>query len=115
MRRRPRAPEQPLFSTSLIGWSVLQGAVLVAGVFIISYRRGMPDTEVRALAFFSLIMTIVGLIFVNRSFCAVFNDGAQPPQSVVHLGSRGRRGDVEFDVALATYQGSVPVRTPSLG
>ena len=27
MRRRPRAPEQPLFSTSLIGWSVLQGVV----------------------------------------------------------------------------------------
>jgi Ca2+-transporting ATPase len=73
MRRRPRAPEQPLFSTSLIGWSILQGAlafVLVAGIFIIGYRRGMPDTEVRALAFFSLIMTIVGLIFVNRSFSA---------------------------------------------
>ena len=73
MRRRPRAPEQPLFSTSLIGWSILQGAlafVLVAGIFIIGYRRGMPDAEVRALAFFSLIMTIVGLIFVNRSFSA---------------------------------------------
>jgi Ca2+-transporting ATPase len=73
MRRRPRAPDQPLFSTSLIGWSVLQGAfafVLVAGIFIVGYRRGMPDTEVRALAFFSLIMTIVGLIFVNRSFSA---------------------------------------------
>lgn len=28
----------------------------------------MPETEVRALAFFSLIMTIVSLIFVNRSF-----------------------------------------------
>ena len=73
MRRRPRAPEQPLFSTSLIGWSVLQGAlafVLVAAIFVIGYRRGMPDTEVRALAFFSLIMTIVGLIFVNRSFSA---------------------------------------------
>ena len=30
----------------------------------------MPETEVRALAFFSLIMTIVSLIFVNRSFSA---------------------------------------------
>ena len=30
----------------------------------------MPETEVRALAFFSLVMTIVGLIFVNRSFSA---------------------------------------------
>ena len=30
----------------------------------------MPDTEVRTLDFFSLIVTIVGLIFVNRSFSA---------------------------------------------
>jgi P-type Ca2+ transporter type 2C len=28
----------------------------------------MPEDEVRALAFFSLVLTIVGLIFVNRSF-----------------------------------------------
>ena len=73
MRRRPRAPDEPLFSTPLIVWSVLQGAlafVLVAAIFVIGYRRGMPDTEVRALAFFSLVMTIVGLIFVNRSFSA---------------------------------------------
>jgi P-type Ca2+ transporter type 2C len=30
----------------------------------------MPESEVRALAFFSLVMTIVDLIFVNRSFSA---------------------------------------------
>ena len=73
MRRQPRAPDQPLFSASLIAWSVLQGAlslVLVAGIFIIGHRQGMPDTELRALAFFSLVMTIVSLIFVNRSFSA---------------------------------------------
>jgi Ca2+-transporting ATPase len=73
MRRQPRAPDQPLFSASLIAWSVLQGAlslVLVAGIFIIGYHRGMPDTELRALAFFSLVMTIVSLIFVNRPFSA---------------------------------------------
>jgi Ca2+-transporting ATPase len=28
----------------------------------------MPEAEVRALAFFSLVLTIVSLIFVNRSF-----------------------------------------------
>ncbi len=51
----------------------LQGGLafaLVAAIFVIGYRHGMPETEVRALAFFSLIMTIVSLIFVNRSFSA---------------------------------------------
>ena len=30
----------------------------------------MPEEEVRALTFFSLVLTIVSLIFVNRSFSA---------------------------------------------
>jgi Ca2+-transporting ATPase len=73
MQRQPRSPDEPLFSRHLIAWSVLQGALvfaLVAAIFVIGYRQGMPETEVRALAFFSLVMTIVGLIFVNRSFSA---------------------------------------------
>jgi Ca2+-transporting ATPase len=35
-----------------------------------AYRRGMPETEVRALTFFSLVTVIVALIFLNRSFSA---------------------------------------------
>lgn len=73
MRRPPRAPDEPLFSGPLIGWSLLQGAfafVLVAVIFIVVFRRGMPEEEVRALAFFTLVLTIVSLIFVNRSFGA---------------------------------------------
>ena len=73
MRRSPRAPAEPLFSGPLIGWGLLQGAVafvLVAVIFVVALRRGMPEQEVRALAFFSLILAIVSLIFVNRSFSA---------------------------------------------
>jgi len=73
MRRRPRSPDEPLFSTQLIGWSVLQGALafaVVAAIFVVGYRGGMPEAEVRALAFFSLVLTIVSLIVVNRSFSA---------------------------------------------
>ena len=73
MRRPPREPEEPLFSRPLIGWSLLQGAmslILVAIIFLAATHRGMPEDEVRALAFFSLVMTIVGLIVVNRSFSA---------------------------------------------
>jgi Ca2+-transporting ATPase len=71
MRRRPRDPNEPLFSRGLIVWSLVQGALgfaLVAAVFVVASGRGMPEAEVRALAFFSLVLTIVSLIFVNRSF-----------------------------------------------
>ena len=73
MRRPPRRPDEPLFSRALIAWSVLQGSLafaLVGAIFVIAYRRGMPEAEVRALAFFSLVLAIVSLIFVNRSFSA---------------------------------------------
>jgi len=71
MSRPPRSPDSPLFSRRLVIWSLLQGLVafaFVAVIFVIAFRRGMPPDEVRALAFFSLVLAIVSLIFVNRSF-----------------------------------------------
>lgn len=71
MRRKPRNPTEPLFSRELIGWSLFQGALacLLIGMIIwIATRKGMPKTEIRALAFFSLVLAILGLIVVNRSF-----------------------------------------------
>ncbi len=73
MRRPPRAADAPLFSGPLIGWGLLQGVFafgLVSVIFIEASRRGMPETEVRALTFFALVLTIVSLIFVNRTFSA---------------------------------------------
>jgi len=73
MRRPPRPPAEPLFSWSLIGWGLLQGALalaVVAGIFLLALERGMAENEVRALTFFSLVIAIVGLIVLNRSFSA---------------------------------------------
>ena len=70
MRRRPRNPAEPLFSRAMIVWSLLQGALafgLVATIFVVALSRGMPVDDVRALSFFSLVIAIVALIFVNRS------------------------------------------------
>ena len=86
MRRPPRSPSEPLFSRHLIGWSVLQGGLafaLVALIFVVGHRRGMPDTEVRALAFFSLVTTIVSLILVNRSFSASLISALGRPNSAL--------------------------------
>jgi Ca2+-transporting ATPase len=71
MRRKPRVPAEPLFSWQLVGWSVLQGGLafgLVGTIFVIAHQRGMPEDEVRALTFFSLVLSVVSLILVNRSF-----------------------------------------------
>ncbi|MDR3500840.1 MAG: cation-translocating P-type ATPase [Parvibaculum sp.] len=71
MRRPPRAPDSPLFSTGLVVWGLVQGILafaLTAAVYIAAMYRDMPDTEVRALAYVTLVLTNVGLIFVNRSF-----------------------------------------------
>ncbi len=73
MKRPPRDPAAPLFSASLLGWSVLQGAVvfaLTAGIYLEALDVGMPEAEVRSLTFFALVLCIIALIFVNRSFSA---------------------------------------------
>jgi Ca2+-transporting ATPase len=88
MRRPPRAPDEPLFSGTLIRWSLLQGGLafaLVGIIFIAASARGMAENEVRALAFFSLIVTIVSLILVNRSFSASLISALRRPNPALAL------------------------------
>lgn len=71
MSRPPRAPTSPLFSTGLVLWSLLQGLIalaLVTGVYFFGLENHMLEGEVRALSFVALVLSIVGLVFVNRSF-----------------------------------------------
>jgi len=73
MDRPPRPPDEPLFSGSLIAWSLLQGLLAfaaVAALFLLALRNGLAEDEARALAFVSLVLVIVSLILVNRSFSA---------------------------------------------
>jgi P-type Ca2+ transporter type 2C len=49
---------------------LLQGALvfaLVSAIYVLALQRGLPINEVRALTYFSLVISIVALIFVNRS------------------------------------------------
>ena len=73
MRRAPRDPRSPLVSAALILWSLIQGTVvllLIAAILAATLQVRMPEAEIRALIFVSLVVTNVGLIFVNRSFSA---------------------------------------------
>jgi Ca2+-transporting ATPase len=80
MRRPPRDPASPIFNRSIVVWSLLQGAfvlALVAAVFVNALGRGLPDDEARALAFTTLVATNIGLLFVNRSFSASMLDATR--------------------------------------
>jgi len=86
MRRPPRPPAEPLFSWPLIIWSVLQGLlvfILVGAIFIIASQRGLPADEVRALTFFSLVLSVGSLIFVNRSFSTSLVTAIRRPNAML--------------------------------
>jgi Ca2+-transporting ATPase len=71
MRRPPRSADSRILSAGMAGWGALQGALAfgaVASVFAGGLARDMPETELRALAFVSLVLVNVSLILVNRSF-----------------------------------------------
>jgi P-type Ca2+ transporter type 2C len=88
MRRRPRPPSEPLLPSRLVIWGLIQGVVgfaLVGSIFVLASRRGMPPYEVRALTFFSLVTTIVALIFVNRSFSASLISALRRPNLALTL------------------------------
>ncbi|MDF0517690.1 cation-translocating P-type ATPase [Bradyrhizobium yuanmingense] len=75
MKRPPRHADAELFSWPLIAWSVLRGAMafaLIAVIFVAALRSGLPPEEARTLAFIALVVCVLALVLVNRSFSASF-------------------------------------------
>ena len=71
MRRKPRDPRRGLFSLALIGWSLFQGFCVFAAstvIFLGAIYRGLPEPDVRALTFVSVVAGNAALIFINRSY-----------------------------------------------
>jgi Ca2+-transporting ATPase len=70
MSRPPRKHDENLFGLNSIIWSLLQGVgilLIVIVIFGIGLSRGMLETEIRNLAFTSLILCNLVLIMANRS------------------------------------------------
>ena len=70
MQRPPRDPKAPLFGMGQIVFSLFEGFIVLLAVvlvFGVSLYRGYGEAEVRALTFASLVVAMLGLIFVNRS------------------------------------------------
>jgi Ca2+-transporting ATPase len=71
MKRPPRDPASPLLLPKRILWAALQGLIvlaILAAVFIGAAHMGVPEPDLRALVFTSLVLMNMGLILVNRSF-----------------------------------------------
>lgn len=92
MRRPPRDPRARLFSGRLIGWCLTQGVIALAAVSVVlasAVWGGMPEEELRALVFFSLVVVIIALIFANRSFKSSLAGAVgrlKPPMIIVLCG-----------------------------
>jgi len=70
MHRPPRPPNQKLFTGAMIGWSVLQGLLAflaIGGVYAFAVVRKLPAEDIRTLSFFTLVLSNLMLIVVNRS------------------------------------------------
>jgi Ca2+-transporting ATPase len=88
MNRPPRIPSEALFSRRMIWWGIAQGfvtLVLVGSIFAVTLQRALPPDEVRALTFLCLVMCIIGLIFVNRSFSASLLVALRRPNPMLYL------------------------------
>jgi Ca2+-transporting ATPase len=88
MRRPPRDPASPLLLPRRIVWALLQGGMVLAilsGEFLIAARLGMPEGDLRALVFASLVLANMGLILVNRSFDSSISRALLRPNRALQL------------------------------
>jgi Ca2+-transporting ATPase len=72
MNRPPRDPKQPLFNRTVLGLSLLQGAIVLLVTFAV-YWLGLKtwnlgEKELRALTYVTLIFSNLFLILANRSW-----------------------------------------------
>ena len=88
MIRPPRSSRAALLPARTLAWHAAQGAVvlaLVLGLYLGGHAFGMPDAELRALTYFSLVTGIMALILVNRSFGVSIFEAVRRPNRVLAL------------------------------
>ncbi len=108
MKRPPRDPADSILSPRRIAWAITQGLMVLAllsGLLVSAAQMGLPEADLRALVFTSLVLMNMGLILVNRSFSAsIARAFLRPNRSLWVL-----FGGVSVLLSLAMYW--PPVRT----
>ena len=104
VRRAP--PDEPLFSGRLSLERAAGCCSRLRSSPRSSWSRTCGDagSEVRALAFFSLVTCHRRLIFVNRTFSASIPTRAAPAEPRAHARARGRDRDARADARLAVRE-----------
>jgi P-type Ca2+ transporter type 2C len=86
MKRLPRNPHGPLFDRRNIDLSLLQGAsvlLIVLAVYVITLYREKGELEARAMAFTTLIIANLALIFTNRSSSRTILETLRSPNAAL--------------------------------
>jgi len=86
MDRPPRGIDEPMFSRRMISVSVFQGLFVFAavlGVYLWSVFTGHVASDVRMLAFTTLVFGNLSLIFVNRSWTHTIVGGLMTKNSAL--------------------------------
>lgn len=75
MRRPPRDPSERVFNRRTVLLSAIQGAsslAIVIALYFGGLRAGMPEDQVRAFTFATLVLVNLGLVLTNRSYTRSF-------------------------------------------
>lgn len=81
MRRKPRAPDAPLFNRPMVVSSVLRGTLALLFTLLVYWLSlaTLPEGQARALAFMAMIGSAVALIFISRTHDSSSLSPSRPP------------------------------------
>jgi Ca2+-transporting ATPase len=102
MKRPPKKIDEPVFDKRTILLSVLQGFVVllvVLAVYLIAPMLGESEAQARALAFTTLVIANLGVVFTNRSWSRTIPEMLKTPNSALLWVS----GAALFFLGLALY------------
>jgi Ca2+-transporting ATPase len=88
MRRPPRRPDSSILPPGSALWAVLQGTTaltIVTLALFLGARFGMPENDLRALVFTTLVLMNIGLILVNRSFSSSLLEALTRPNRTLWI------------------------------
>lgn len=86
MRRPPRRPEAPVLPRAAALWAATQGLAalaIIALALFLGARLRMPENDLRALVFTTLVLMNIGLIVVNRSFLSSISEALLRPNGAL--------------------------------
>ena len=88
MQRPPRRPDAPVLSGATALWAAMQGLAALAIVtfaLFLGARLGMPEDDLRAFVFTTLVLMNLGLIIVNRSFRSSLSEALLRPNGTLWI------------------------------